>query len=62
MIIKTNTPLSDVELRKVKEAFEYDENPDASLYNLFPYTRHRIEGNTLYMGNPPWDLTQAIEL
>jgi len=63
MIIKSNTPLSDNELLKVKDAFGYDEeNPDAALYRLFPHTRHRIDGNVIYMGNPPWDLTQEIEL
>ena len=61
MIIKSNTPLSDNELRRVKNAFE-EENPDAALYNLFPHMKHRFEGNTLYVGNPPWDLTQEIEV
>jgi len=61
MIIKSNTPLSDNELRRIKDAFE-EENPDAALYNLFPHTRHRIDGNVIYMGNPPWDLVQEIEL
>jgi len=61
MIIKSNTPLSDNELQKVKDAFAYcEENPDAALYCLFPGTRHRIEGGTIYIGNPPWDLTQEI--
>ena len=62
MIIKSNTPLSDNELRRVKEAFEYDENPDAALYTIFPRTKHRIEGNVIYIGNPSWDLTQEIQL
>ena len=62
MIIKSNTPLSDNELRRVKEAFEHEENPDAALYDVLPHTRHRIEGNTLYIGSPPWDLSQEIEL
>lgn len=61
MIIKSNTPLSDNELRRVKDAFEFEENPDAALYNVFPRTKHRIEGNIIYIGNPPWDLTQEIQ-
>lgn len=60
MIIKSNTPLSDNEIRRIKDAFENEENPDAALYNVFPYTRHKIDGNTIYIGNPPWDLTQEI--
>lgn len=62
MIIKSNTPLSDNEIRRIKEAFEYEENPDAALYNVFPQIKHKIEGNIIYIGNPPWDLTQEIEL
>jgi len=60
MIIKTNTTLSDNEIRKIKELFDEEENPDAALFNVFPHIRHRIEGNVLYIGNPPWDLTQEI--
>ena len=62
MIIKSNTPLSDSELRRVKEVFEHEENPDAALYDVLPHTRHRIEGNTIYIGSPPWDLSQEIDL
>lgn len=61
MKIKSNTPLSDNELRRVKDAFE-EENPDAALFNVFPHTHHRIEGDTIFFGAPPWDLTQEIEI
>ena len=61
MKIKSNTPLSDNELRRVKDAFE-EENPDAALFNVLPHTHHRIEGDTIFFGAPPWDLTQEIEL
>lgn len=61
MKIKSNTPLSDNELRRVKDAFE-EENPDAALFNMFPHVHHRIEGDTIFFGAPPWDLTQEIEL
>ena len=62
MIVKSNTPLSDGEIFRIKEAFEHDENPDAVLYDIFPHTKHRIEGNVVYIGNPPWDLSQDIEI
>lgn len=61
MKIKSNTPLSDNELRRVKDAFD-EENPDAALFNMFPHTHHRIEGDTIFFGCPPWDLTQEITL
>ena len=62
MIVKSNTPLSDSEIWRIKEAFEHDENPDAVLHDIFPHTKHRIEGNVVYIGNPPWDLSQEIEI
>lgn len=62
MIIKSNTPLSDNELRRIKAAFEYEENPDAALFNLFPSVKHKIEGDVIYFGAPPWDLSQEIDL
>lgn len=62
MIVKSNTPLSDSELWRIKDAFENDENPDAVLYDIFPHTKHRIEGSVVYIGNPPWDLSQEIEI
>ena len=60
MIVKSNTPLSDSEIWRIKEAFEHDENPDAVLYDIFPNMKHRIEGNVIYLGAPPWDLSQEI--
>ena len=61
MRIKSNTPLSDNELRQIQEIFEYEENPDAALYNAFPGVKHRIEGDVIYFGAPPWDITQEIK-
>ena len=61
MRIKSNTPLSDNELRQIQEIFEYEENPDAALYNTFPGVKHRIEGDVIYFGAPPWDVTQEIK-
>lgn len=60
MIVKSNTPLSDSELFRIKEVFENDENPDAVLYDIFPNMKHRIEGNVIFLGAPPWDLSQEI--
>jgi len=61
MRVKSNTPLSDNELRQIQEIFEYEENPDAALFNVFPGVKHRIEGNTIFFGSPPWDITQEIK-
>jgi len=60
MRLKSNTPFSDSELRTIREAFDYEENFDAALYNLFPNVQHRIEGDVVYFGAPPWDITQEI--
>ena len=60
MIVKSNTPLSDNELRRIHEIFDEEENPDAALYNTFPNMKHRIEGDVIYLGAPPWDITQEI--
>ena len=62
MRIKSNTPLSDNELRKIRDIFDEEENPDAALFHAFPNTKHRIEGDTIYFGAPPWDMTQEIPL
>ena len=60
MRLKSNTPFSDNELRTIREAFDIEENFDAALYNLFPNVQHRIEGDVIYFGAPPWDITQEI--
>ena len=62
MKIKSNTPMSDAEINIIKEVFACEENPDAALFNAFPHVHHRIEGDTIYFGCPPWDITQEINL
>ena len=65
MNIKSNTPLSDYELRRVREILQNALcNTDVSwaLQMAFPNVRIKITENTLYVGNPPWDLTQEITL
>ena len=61
MRVKSNTPLSDNELRQIQEIFEFEENPDAALFNVFPNVKHKIEGDIIYFGAPPWDITQEIK-
>ena len=62
MRIKSNTLFSDAELRRIREIFEEEENPDAALFNGFPHVHHRIEGDTIFFGAPPWDMTQEITI
>ena len=65
MVIKSNVPLSDSELRRVREAMQnrlLQTDIEFSLQCLFPNVRIRLENNVLFVGNPPWDLTQEIEL
>jgi len=60
MRLKSNTVFSDSELRQIREAWDFEENFDAALYNLFPSVKHKIEGDVVYFGAPPWDITQEI--
>ena len=65
MIIKSNTPLSDNELRRVREVLQnrlLQTAIEFSLQYIFPGVRIKLDNGTLYIGNPPWDLTQEIEL
>ena len=62
MIIKSNTPLSDYELRRVREILQNYKFPLAKLQEIFPGTRICMTDFTIFLGNPPWDLTQEIEL
>ena len=65
MIIKSNTPLSDNELRRVRGVFQnrlLQTDIEFSLQYIFPGVRIRLENNVLFVGNPPWDLTQEIEV
>ena len=66
MIIKSNTPLSDNELRRVKAAFQSETEITVSVMervaDIFQYTDISANQNILYIGKPPWDLTQEIEV
>jgi hypothetical protein len=66
MIIKSNTPLSDNELRRVKAAFQSETEITVSamerVADTFPYTDIYADKDILYIGKPPWDLTQEIIL
>jgi hypothetical protein len=65
MIIKSNTPLSDNELRRIKDAIQnrlLQTDLEFSLQYIFPGVRMKLDGETLLIGNPPWDLSQEIEL
>lgn len=66
MIIKSNTPLSDNELRSVKSAFRGETEISVSVMervaDIFPYTDISAGKNILYIGKPPWDLSQEIEV
>jgi hypothetical protein len=65
MIIKSNTPLSDNELRRVRGVFQnrlLQTDIEFSLQYIFPGVRIKLDGDTLLIGNPPWDLSQEIEV
>lgn len=61
MIIKSNTPLSDNELRRVREILLKYKFPLAKLQEVFPGVKIIMTDSVLWIGNPPWDLTQEIE-
>ena len=63
MIIKSNTPLSDNELRRVREVLQnrlLQTDIEFSLRYTFPGVRVKLENDILFIGNPPWDLAQEI--
>ena len=60
MIIKSNTPLSDSELYKIERIMKESLCPHESLELSFPGVYHHKTDTTIYMGNPPWDLSQEI--
>ena len=65
MNIKSNTPLSDNELRRVKEALQnrlLQTDIEFSLQYIFTNVRIKLDNGTIYIGNPPWDLSQEITL
>ena len=62
MIVKSNTPLSDSELRRVREIMRLSSCPYETLQIAFPNVRIILTESVLYVGNPPWDLTQEITI
>jgi hypothetical protein len=62
MIIKSNTPLSDNELRRVREVMQNYQFPLSKLQEIFPGVKLNMTDYTLWIGNPPWDLTQEITI
>lgn len=62
MIIKSNVPLSDNELRRVGDILKNEKFPLAKLQKVFPGVKINMTDYTLWLGNPPWDLTQEIEI
>ena len=65
MIIKSNVPLSDSELRRVREAMQnrlLQTDIEFSIQYIFPGVRIKLDGDTLFVGNPPWDLSQEIQV
>lgn len=65
MIIKSNTPLSDNEMRQVKNALINDDGTiktTEAIADIFPYTDVNISNGVVYIGKPPWDLSQEMTI
>lgn len=66
MIIKSNTPLSDNELRQIKNVLKSIDEINVSVMervaDIFPHTDIAADKEILYIGKPPWDLAQEIEV
>lgn len=60
MRVKSNTPLSDNELRRVREVLTGAGQMAERLAELFPQTDINLTEDVLYIGKPPWDITQEI--
>ena len=62
MRVKSNIPLSDNELRRVREVLTVASQRVERLAELFPQTDINLTEDVLYIGKPPWDITQEINL
>ena len=62
MIIKSNTTLSDNEIRRVMAILTASENPLSALQEAFPNIKINMTDSVIWFGNPPWDLAQEIEV
>ncbi len=60
MRVKSNIPLSDNELRRVREVLTGVGQMAERLAELFPQTDINLTEDVLYIGKPPWDITQEI--
>lgn len=60
MNIKSNTVLSDNELWRIETILRESINPKGALEIVFPNTKIVIDADTIYIGSPPWDLTQEV--
>ncbi len=62
MRAKGNTTLSDNELRRIMAILTVSEHPLEALQEAFPSIKINMTDNVIWFGNPPWDLTQEIEV
>ena len=66
MRIKSNTPLSDNELRQIAAVLQSEAVHTVStmekIADIIPYNDISIIGDTLFIGKPPWDIAQEITL
>lgn len=65
MQVKSNIPLSDNELRMMQKIFRSElckSDILLALQLMFPDMRIDLAYGILYVGNPPWDLTQELQI
>ena len=66
MRVKCNFPLSDNEMNKVKSVLTGSEKISVEttmrIADIFPYTYLNITGDVIYIGKPPWDMTQEVTI
>ena len=62
MIVKSNTVLSDNELWRIKIILQESTDPKTALSIVFPGAKISLKDDVIYLGAPPWDLTQEIVL
>ena len=62
IVVKSNVPLSDNEMRQIQSAFNEHGNIDDALSNTFPHVKHKVEDGVIFLGSPPWDMTQELPI
>ena len=60
MRIKSIVPLSDVELRRIRDILQESKCPHESLKATFPHTYHHMTEDTIYFGAHSYDYTYAV--